>query len=133
MSTPLLLVVAGVLYDGAGRILLAQRPDGKALAGLWELPGGKLESGESPEAALQRELQEELGIDVQQIDLRPVTFASFAYPRFHLLMPVYACRQWSGEIRASEGQNLAWVIPSELSHYPAPPADLDLFRVLSGT
>ncbi len=132
MSGPILLVVAAVLYDAQGRILLAQRPEGKSLAGLWELPGGKLEPGESPEAALQRELQEELSIRVLQKDLEPITFASFAYPEFHLLMPVYACKRWSGEIRAREGQNLSWVVPADLSNYPAPPADVDLFRVLAG-
>lgn len=129
----MLLVVAAVLYDPHGRILLAQRPEGKSLAGLWELPGGKLEPGESPEAALQRELQEELSIQILQKDLEPVTFASFAYPSFHLLMPVYACKRWSGDVRAGEGQNLVWVVPADLSQYPAPPADVDLFRVLAGT
>jgi 8-oxo-dGTP diphosphatase len=132
VSTSLLLVVAVVLYDHAGRILLAQRPEGKSLAGLWELPGGKLEAGESPEVALQRELQEELSIGIALKDLKPLTFASFAYPSFHLLMPIFVCRHWSGEVSAGEGQALAWVHPADLGQYPAPPADIDVFAMLSG-
>lgn len=127
MSGKVLLVVAAALFDEAGRILLAQRPEGKALAGLWEFPGGKLEPGETPEAALCRELEEELSIVVNQTQLEPLTFASFTYPAFHLLMPLYGCRTWSGSIRPREGQAVAWVEASRLKDYPAPPADLPLF------
>ncbi len=132
MSGPVLLVVAAALYDADGRILLAQRPAGKSFAGLWELPGGKLEAGETPEAALQRELFEELSITIAPKDLYPITFASFTYPKFHLLMPVYGCRVWSGSVKANEGQAFAFVAPSQLTDYPAPPADIELFAVLSG-
>jgi 8-oxo-dGTP diphosphatase len=132
MTTRVLLVVAAALYDQKGRILLARRPAGKALAGLWELPGGKLETGETPERALQRELQEELSITIDEKDLEPITFASFSYPDFHLLMPVYGCHRWIGEAMAREGQTLAWVDPVHLHDYPAPPADIRLFDALSG-
>jgi 8-oxo-dGTP diphosphatase len=131
MTMPVLLVVAAALFDDQGRILLAQRPEGKALAGLWEFPGGKLEPGETPEAALVRELQEELTLKVNETSLTPLTFASFTYPQFHLLMPLYACTSWSGPIRPREGQAIAWVEPSRLKDYPAPPADLPLFDWLA--
>jgi 8-oxo-dGTP diphosphatase len=127
MSGPVLLVVAAALFDAQGRILLAQRPEGKQLAGLWEFPGGKLEAGETPEAALVRELKEELSIEVNESELRPLTFASFTYPAFHLLMPLYGCNNWSGLISPREGQAIAWVEKDRLREYPAPPADLPLF------
>ncbi len=132
MTRPLLLVVAAALSDADGKILLAQRPEGKSLAGLWEFPGGKLEIGETPELALQRELQEELSIDVAPEDLEPLTFASFAYPSFHLLMPLYRCQNWTGKISPREGQAIAWVRPADLRDYPAPAADLPLFDWLAG-
>jgi 8-oxo-dGTP diphosphatase len=127
MTKPVLLVVAAALFDDEGRILLAQRPVGKQLAGLWEFPGGKLEPGETPEAALVRELEEELSIRVNESSLEPMTFASFTYPTFHLLMPLYGCKKWSGSIQPREGQAVAWVETSRLRDYPAPPADLPLF------
>lgn len=127
---PILLVVAVALVDADGRILLAQRPPGKALAGLWEFPGGKLNPGEGPEAALIRELKEELDIDVTASCLAPLTFASHAYQKFHLLMPLYVCRRWKGMLRGVEGQNLAWVRPSRLEEYPMPPADKPLIAML---
>ena len=119
----LLLVVACALVDEDRRVLIAQRPDGKALAGLWEFPGGKLDPGERPEMALIRELKEELGIDVKEACLAPLTFASHAYPEFHLLMPLYICRRWEGVVTAREGQALKWVRPTKLRDYPMPPAD----------
>ena len=122
----LLLVVAVALVDADGRILLAQRPEGKTLAGLWEFPGGKLEAGERPEDALIRELEEELGITVKPACLAPLTFASHAYDDFHLMMPLYVCRRWQGEVTGREGQALAWVRPSKLRDYPMPPADAPL-------
>ncbi|MFN7057122.1 8-oxo-dGTP diphosphatase MutT [Hyphomonas sp.] len=131
MSGPVLLVVAAALFDGEGRVLLAQRPEGKQLAGLWEFPGGKLEPGETPEAALVRELQEELSITVNETALEPLTFASFAYPAFHLLMPLYGCRNWTGAMDPREGQAIAWVAPENLRQYKAPPADLPLFDWLA--
>src|SRR5881396_1949421 len=106
---PIVLVAAVALIDADGRVLLAERPAGKHLAGLWEFPGGKVQPGETPEAALIRELEEELGIDVEESCLAPFTFASHAYPEFHLLMPLYVCRKWSGILTAREGQRLAWV------------------------
>ena len=127
MSRRLLLVVAAALIDETGRILLAQRPEGKQLAGLWEFPGGKIDPGETPEAALVRELAEELSITVKEEELKPLTFASFTYPDFHLLMPLYACKSWTGTIHPREGQAIAWVEPARLRDYPAPPADLPLF------
>lgn len=127
MTRPVLLVVAAALFDAEGRILLAQRPEGKSLAGLWEFPGGKLEPGETPEAALVRELHEELSLTVNEASLTPLTFASFTYPHFHLLMPLYACKNWSGPVHPREGQAIAWVETSRLRDYPAPPADLPLF------
>ncbi len=126
----LVLVAAVVLVDADGRVLLAQRPDGKSMAGLWEFPGGKVDRGETPEAALIRELREELGIDVAASCLAPFTFASHAYPDFHLLMPLYVCRKWSGIPLAREGQRLAWVRPARLVDYSMPPADKPLVAML---
>jgi 8-oxo-dGTP diphosphatase len=127
---PLVLVSAVALVDADGRVLLAQRPVGKAMAGLWEFPGGKVKLGETPESALIRELAEELGIDVVASCLAPFTFASYAYPDFHLLMPLYVCRKWSGIAVAREGQRLAWVRPARLGDYPMPPADAPLVAML---
>ena len=124
------LVAAVALIDPDGRVLLARRPPGKSMAGLWEFPGGKVEPGETPEAALIRELHEELGIDTWASCLAPLTFASHAYADFHLLMPLYACRKWQGIVTAREGQDLAWVRPGDLRDYPMPPADLPLIPVL---
>jgi 8-oxo-dGTP diphosphatase len=126
----MLLVVAVALVDADGRVLLAQRPPGKSMAGLWEFPGGKVHDGETPEAALIRELHEELGIDVKESCLAPLTFASHAYEAFHLLMPLYVCRRWDGEMTAREGQQLAWVRPTRLAEYPMPPADKPLIATL---
>ncbi len=128
--TRIVLVAAVALIDVDGRVLLAQRPPGKSMAGLWEFPGGKVEPGESPEAALIRELHEELGIDTHASCLAPLTFASHAYPDFHLLMPLFACRRWQGIPAPQEGQRLAWVRPESLRDYPMPPADLPLIPVL---
>jgi 8-oxo-dGTP diphosphatase len=119
----LLLVVAVALFDEDNRVLIAQRPQGKALAGLWEFPGGKVDPGERPEEALIRELREELGIEVKEECLAPLTFASHAYPEFHLLMPLYVCRRCQGLVRSREGQALKWVRAKELRDYPMPPAD----------
>ena len=126
----LLLVTAVALIDPDGRVLLAQRPPGKSLAGLWEFPGGKVEPGETPELALIRELNEELGIDTWASCLAPLTFASHSYPDFHLLMPLFACRKWQGIPTPQEGQTLAWVRPQNLRDYPMPPADLPLIPIL---
>ncbi len=125
-----LLVSAVALIDPEGRILLAQRPPGKSLAGLWEFPGGKVEPGETPEQALIRELKEEIGIDTWSSCLAPLTFASHSYPDFHLLMPLFACRRWDGIPTPREGQTLAWVRPDRLRDYPMPPADLPLIPIL---
>ena len=122
----LLLVVAVALVDADDRVLIAQRPEGKQLAGLWEFPGGKLEPGERPEDALIRELREELGIEVQAACLAPLTFASHAYPDFHLLMPLFVCRRWEGFVKSREGQALKWVRTKALRDYPMPPADAPL-------
>jgi 8-oxo-dGTP diphosphatase len=127
-----LLVSAVALIDVDGRILLAQRPPGKSLAGLWEFPGGKVEPDETPEAALIRELHEELGIDTHAACLAPLTFASHSYPDFHLLMPLFACRRWQGTPHPREGQTLAWVRATALRDYPMPPADLPLIPILRG-
>jgi 8-oxo-dGTP diphosphatase len=124
------LVVAVALIDAQGRVLLARRPEGKKMAGLWEFPGGKMEKGETPEAALARELHEELGIETAPRDFAPFVFASHAYDSFHLLMPVFLCRRWKGEPRAREGQKLAWVAPADLVEYPMPPADRPLIPML---
>jgi len=129
-ALPLLLVAACALIDGDNRVLLSRRPEGKTMAGLWEFPGGKLAPGETPEAALIRELREELGIDVAAACLAPLAFASHAYERFHLLMPLYLCRRWRGTPSSREGQSLAWVRPEKLSEYRMPPADLPLVPLL---
>lgn len=118
-----LLVVAVALVDPDGRVLIAQRPEGKAMAGLWEFPGGKVDPGERPEAALIRELDEELGIETRSSCLAPLTFASHAYDDFHLLMPLYVCRRWWGTVTAREGQALRWVRPNRMREFPMPPAD----------
>jgi 8-oxo-dGTP diphosphatase len=117
------VVAACALVDVDGRVLIARRPEGKTMAGLWEFPGGKVEAGELPEQTLIRELMEELGIDVTQACLAPLTFASHSYPDFHLLMPLWICRRWEGIVTAREGQELAWVRPQRLKDYPMPPAD----------
>ena len=127
---PILTVVAVALVDADGRVLLAQRPQGKPMAGLWEFPGGKIHAGESPEAALIRELKEEIDIDVTEACLAPFTFASHRYEKFHLLMPLYVCRRWKGTLRAREGQTLAWVRPVKLGDYAMPPADVPLVAML---
>ena len=129
-AKPIVLVAAVALIDADGRVLLAERPAGKAMAGLWEFPGGKVDPGETPEAALIRELVEELGIDVHESCLAPLTFASHAYPEFHLLMPLYVCRKWSGIVVPREGQRLAWVRSARLGDYPMPPADKPLLATL---
>ena len=126
----IVLVSAVALIDPDGRVLLARRPEGKALAGLWEFPGGKVDPGETPEAALIRELKEELGIDVAESCLAPFAFASHGYEKFHLLMPLYLCRRWSGTVQGREGQALAWVRPQKLADYPMPPADKPLVALL---
>ena len=122
----LILVVACALVDADRRVLIAQRPAGKAMAGLWEFPGGKLEPGERPEATLIRELHEEIGITVKEACLAPLTFASHGYDDFHLLMPLYICRRWDGEVTPREGQKLAWVRANKLRDYKMPPADIPL-------
>ena len=127
----LTLVAACALIDVDKRVLIAQRPPGKAMAGLWEFPGGKVEPGERPEQTLIRELQEEIGITVSEPCLAPLTFASHAYDDFHLLMPLYICRRWEGTVRAQEGQQLAWVWPNKLRDYPMPPADVPLISHLT--
>jgi 8-oxo-dGTP diphosphatase len=124
------LVSAVALIDVDGRILLTQRPEGKSMAGLWELPGGKVEPGETPEAALIRELEEELGINTWASCLAPLTFASHSYPDFHLLMPLFACRKWEGIVQGREGQALKWVRAADLRSYPMPPADIPLIPIL---
>lgn len=123
-------VVAAALVDRDGRVLLSQRPEGKQMAGLWEFPGGKIDAGESPEAALVRELKEELGIDTGESCLAPLTFASHRYDNVHMLMPLYVCRVWKGTPHPQEGQRLAWVFPRDFSKFPMPPADIPLVPVL---
>src|SRR5918912_4481309 len=130
-ATRLILVAACALVDTDGRVLLAQRPPGKPMAGLWEFPGGKVETGETPEESLIRELKEEPGIDVKEACLAPLTFASHAYPDFHLLMPLFICRRWDGIVTPREGQQLAWVRPNKLRDYPMPPADVPLIAHLT--
>jgi 8-oxo-dGTP diphosphatase len=127
----LVLVAACALIDTDGRVLIAQRPAGKPMAGLWEFPGGKVEADERPEETLIRELKEELGIVVNEACLAPLTFASHTYPDFHLLMPLYVCRRWEGTVTALEGQTLAWVRPNRLRGYPMPPADEPLISHLT--
>ena len=128
--TAVVLVAACALIDSDGRVLVAQRPAGKSMAGLWEFPGGKVEAGERPEEALISELAEELGIAVREACLAPFTFASHTYPDFHLLMPLYLCRRWEGIVRPCEGQALKWLRPSDLSRIAMPPADLPLIPML---
>ena len=130
MSLTILLVAACALVDADGRVLLAKRPPGKPLAGLWEFPGGKIEPGETPEGALIRELKEELDIDVAAKCLAPLSFASHSYPEFHLLMPLFVCRRWDGDIAPQQGQELAWVRAQKLADYATPPADEPLKVVL---
>jgi 8-oxo-dGTP diphosphatase len=130
-TTKLVFVVACALIDTDNRVLIAQRPEGKQLAGLWEFPGGKLEPGERPEPALIRELNEELGIVVQESCLAPLTFASHAYETFHLLMPLYICRRWEGTVSGRESQPIAWVRANKLRDYPMPPADIPLISHLT--
>ena len=127
---PNLLVAAAALVDIDGRVLIAERPEGRSMAGLWEFPGGKVAAEESPEAALVRELQEELGIDTRQSCLTPIAFASHAYDDFHLLMPLFVCRTWQGTPQGREGQRLAWVRPARLGDYAMPPADVPLVALL---
>ena len=130
MSQSILLVVACALVDADRRVLIAQRPEGKAMAGLWEFPGGKVEPGETPEAALIRELEEELGVSTRTACLAPVSFASHSYENFHLLMPLYACRKWQGQPQPREHTALKWVRPTALRDYPMPPADAPLIAAL---
>ena len=126
----IILVSAVALIDSDGRVLLAQRPEGKSMAGLWEFPGGKVEAGETPEDALVRELHEELGIETWSSCLAPFTFASHTYDDFHLLMPLFACRKWDGIVQGKEGQKLAWVQAKDLKEYPMPPADIPIIPIL---
>ena len=131
MSIKVVLVAACALIDADGRVLIAERPSGKPMAGLWEFPGGKVDAGERPEDALIRELQEELGIVVNESCLAPLTFASHTYTEFHLLMPLYVCRRGQGTVSPREGQKLAWVRPNRLKDYPMPPADVPLISHLT--
>jgi 8-oxo-dGTP diphosphatase len=131
VSVKLVLVAACALVDVDGRVLIAQRPPGKAMAGLWEFPGGKVEDGERPEDTLIRELNEELGIVVNELCLAPLTFASHTYPEFHLVMPLYVCRRWDGTVTARVHVRLAWVRPNRLRDYPMPPADEPLISHLT--
>jgi 8-oxo-dGTP diphosphatase len=131
VSAKVVLVAACAMIDADGRVLLAERPEGKTMAGLWEFPGGKVEPGERPEQTLIRELNEELDVVVNESCLAPLTFASHAYPDFHLLMPLYVCRRWEGIVRAREGQRLAWVRPNRLKDYKMPPADEPLIAHLT--
>ena len=126
----LILVSAVALIDRDGRVLIAQRPEGKSMAGLWEFPGGKIEAGETPEQALIRELYEELGIETWSSCLAPLTFASHRYPKFHLLMPLFVCRKWDGIPKSKEGQNLKWVYVNKLKDFPMPAADIPLIAIL---
>jgi 8-oxo-dGTP diphosphatase len=131
VSAKIVLVAACAMIDADGRVLLAERPEGKTMAGLWEFPGGKVEPGERPEQTLIRELNEELDVVVNEECLAPLTFASHAYPDFHLLMPLYVCRRWKGIVRAREGQRLVWVRPNRLKDYKMPPADEPLIAHLT--
>jgi 8-oxo-dGTP diphosphatase len=126
MTKPILLVAAAALIDRDNRVLISKRPEGKSLAGLWEFPGGKVDPGETPEEALRRELKEELDIEVCETCLAPFTFASHSYETFHLLMPLFLCRNWEGDVTPREGQEVAWVRANRLASYPMPPADLPL-------
>ncbi|MBV9558776.1 MAG: 8-oxo-dGTP diphosphatase MutT [Pseudolabrys sp.] len=130
VSVEIVLVAACALIDSDGRVLIAERPAGKTMAGLWEFPGGKVEDGERPEETLIRELKEELGITVSEPCLAPLTFASHAYPDFHLLMPLYVCRRWEGTVAPQEGQQVTWVKPNRLRDYKMPPADEPLIAHL---
>ena len=130
MGLKIVLVAACALVDVDGRVLLARRPQGRPMAGLWEFPGGKVEEGERPEQALIREMSEELGIVIAEACLAPLTFASHTYETFHLLMPLYACWRWQGVVTALEGQELAWVRPNRMGDYPMPPADVPLVAML---
>ena len=130
IAANMILVVACALVDGDGRVLVAERPAGKNMAGLWEFPGGKVEADETPEVALIRELKEELSIDVSQTCLAPLSFASHPYDDFHLLMPLYVCRKWDGQIVPREGQNTKWLRPGDLFDLPMPPADQPLISAL---
>lgn len=127
---PIVLVAAAALVDAQGRVLLAQRPEGKSMAGLWEFPGGKVDEGENPEFALMRELKEELGIETRECCFSPIGFASHSYDTFHLLMPLFTCRVWQGEIQAMEGQMFEWVHPQNMYNYPMPAADIPLIYQL---
>jgi 8-oxo-dGTP diphosphatase len=129
-AKPIILVAAAALIDVDNRVLIAERPAGKSMAGLWEFPGGKVAPGETPEQALLRELKEELGIEVCETCLAPFTFASHTYESFHLLMPLYLCRNWEGEITPQEGQRVKWVRAVRLTDYPMPPADVPLVAML---
>lgn len=130
IEADMIIVVACALVDADGRVLVAQRPAGKSIAGMWEFPGGKVEPGETPEAALIRELKEELDIDVTPACLAPLSFASHAYDDFHLLMPLYVCRKWQGLVRPRENQAVKWLLPRELFDVPMPPADIPLIAML---
>ena len=129
-DVPIVLVAAVALFDVDGRVLIAQRPEGKSMAGLWEFPGGKVEAGETPEQALIRELREEIAVDTVESCLAPFTFASHTYDDFHLLMPLFVCRKWTGTVTPMEGQQIKWVMPAQLRDYPMPPADKPLIAML---
>ncbi len=130
MSLPVLFVTAVALIDSENRVLLAERPKGKEMAGLWEFPGGKIHDNETPEEALVREMKEELSLSLREQDLVPVTFASHAYPEFHLFMPLFACRVWQGAPRPMEGQQIVWAETKDMARYPMPPADVGLASAL---